>query len=225
MTPNQLSELLLLAVKTQKDSTDLVSQIATLSLNKLFHELCSDDKKKGFWINCYNAFFQLLSAEGTTRPQIYRERLITIAEQKLSLDDIEHGIIRRYRFKYSFGFLPNLLASPLIKKLAVDKIDYRIHFALNCGAKSCPPIAFYSADKVNIQLELAKDAFLESDSTFDVSKKELHVSKLFKWYYHDFGGKDGIVKIHNDMFKKNFSGFSIKYNLYSWEKELNNFSI
>ena len=39
--------------------------------------------------------------------------------------------------------------------MAVDVIDFRIHFALNCGAKSCPPIAFYSYDKINDQLDLA----------------------------------------------------------------------
>ena len=224
MTPNQLSESLLLAVKTKKNSEQLVSQLAGLRLANLTVDLNSDHRKKAFWINCYNAFFQLLSAEGKSKPQIYKQRLITIAQNKFSLDHIEHGIIRRYRFKYSFGFLPNLFASTLIKKLAVDNIDYRIHFALNCGAKSCPPIAFYSADKIERQLQLATEAFLESDSKFDLDKKELHVSKLFQWYHHDFGGKSGIRKIHTDLFNKDFKDFAIKYNTYSWELQLENYS-
>jgi thiol-disulfide isomerase/thioredoxin len=33
------------------------------------------------------------------------------------------------------------------------KVDYRIHFALNCGAKSCPPIVYYSPEKLDQQLE------------------------------------------------------------------------
>ena len=54
-----------------------------------------------------------------------------------SLDDIEHGILRRNaRNHIEVG------DSKLTHM--VDKVDYRIHFALNCGAQSCPAIAFYT---------------------------------------------------------------------------------
>ncbi len=112
--------------------------------------LYNDDAIKTFWINIYNAWFQILATrEKKKSPEIFTGKLITIADTKFSLDDIEHGILRRYRWKLSRGYLPELFPGRLIKQLAVAKIDYRIHFALNCGAKSCPPIAFYTYFNIN----------------------------------------------------------------------------
>ena len=70
----------------------------------------------------------------------------------LSLDDIEHGILRRYRQKYSLGYLPQFWVNNTIKKLAVHEMDNRIHCALSCGAVSCPAIAFYDAENIDAQL-------------------------------------------------------------------------
>ena len=47
-------------------------------------------------------------------------------------------------------------------------------FALNCGAKSCPPIAFYNAADIDAQLDLATQAFLEGESEFDDEQKIIH---------------------------------------------------
>ena len=95
-----------------------------------------------------------------------RKKLFTITSTLFSLDDVEHGILRRYRYKYSLGFITDLFPSKIIKKLAVSKIDYRIHFALNCGAKSCPPIAFYTSLNIEEELNLATQSFLESETDF-----------------------------------------------------------
>lgn len=50
--------------------------------------------------------------------------------------------LRKHRWKWSFGYLPNPFELILIRNLAVQKVDCRIHFALNCGPKSCPQIGF-----------------------------------------------------------------------------------
>ena len=143
MTINQLSEKLLLAVKMQQDTTSFVAKIEALPRKELEQELSTDMHKKAFWINIYNAFFQILRKEkGLVKPNIYRDQVIVIAGQAFSLDDIEHGILRKNQYKYPIGFLRKIFSGRLIKRLAVDELDYRIHFALNCGAKSCPPIAF-----------------------------------------------------------------------------------
>lgn len=222
---NQLSESLLLAVKMEEDTAAIKKSLADLNLKDLFEHLNADGPKKAFWINIYNAFFQILRKEKQVeKSTIYKEKYIVIAGQELSLDDIEHGILRRFRYKFSLGYLPNLLADSLIKKLAVDSIDYRIHFALNCGAASCPPIAFYTIDKIEDQLELAALSFLESETEVDSFKKEIQISKLFKWYQGDFGGKRGIRKIIKDKLKIDARGFSWKYKAYSWEEQLSNYS-
>lgn len=221
---NKISESLLLAVKMKQETTVLTSSLEKTSLVQLQKYLSNDDSKKAFWINIYNAFFQILRKEKQVeKAKIYTIKAIAIAGQKWSLDDIEHGILRKYRYKYSLGFLPNPFAASLIKKMAVAKIDYRIHFALNCGAKSCPPIAFYSAEKINQQLELATLSFLETETDVFADKKELHVTTLFKWFFADFGGRKGIRQIIAEKLNIETKGYKIIYKPYSWEEVLENY--
>lgn len=222
---NQLSEQLLLAVKMQKVPTALVNDLEQLSLTQLEEDLNIDNRKTAFWINIYNAFFQILrTVYQIDKPQIYREKLLTIAHQSLSLDDIEHGILRKYRNKSSSDYLPNLLASSLIKQLAVQKIDYRIHFALNCGAKSCPPIAFYTAKDLDQQLKTATVSFLEGETIVMENKKEVHITQLFKWFAGDFGGENGVREILKKYLGLDTKGYGLVYKDYDWTEYLDNFA-
>lgn len=92
-----LSSSLLLTVKLKKDTTLVEHQLRFLSLKELQHQLNNDTAKKAFWINIYNAYFQLLFNSGKTkRKTIFTEKFIEIAQNKFSLDDIEHGILRRF---------------------------------------------------------------------------------------------------------------------------------
>ena len=78
-------------------------------------------------------------------------------------------------------------------------LDNRIHFALNCGAESCPPVLFYTADNINVELNIATNNFVNSSEVkYDKSRNSLHISKIFHWYKGDFGGKSGVV----DLLKK-----------------------
>lgn len=221
---NHISEQLLLAIKQNKDTTQLKLELSFTPLNELQDELKSDSEKKAFWINIYNAYFLILRKElKVEKPKIYTEKRINISGYYFSLDDIEHGILRKYRYKYSLGFLGNIFAPKLIKQLAVNTMDYRIHFALNCGAKSCPPIAFYYTEKIDLQLDLATQSFLENETDFLDNKKEVHVTMLFKWYLKDFGNLKGIRKIYKHQLNKDISDYSIKFKPYSWKENLDNF--
>jgi len=225
ITANKLSESLLLAVKMQRSTDEITADLAGLYLDDLQNDLKNDLHKKAFWINIYNAFFQILrKVKKVDKSNIYTAKMIEIAGQQMSLDDVEHGVLRKYRYKFSLGYLPNPFAARLIKKLAVDKIDYRIHFALNCGAESCPPIAFYSVDRLDAQLEMATLSFLEGETEVFEEKKEIHISKLFKWYHGDFGGNKGIRKILKEKLNLNTQGFKLAYKKYSWEEQLDNYS-
>jgi hypothetical protein len=222
---NALSEQLLLAVKTEQPVEDLQKKIKRVSLPYLEQQLSDDTHKKAFWLNIYNAFFQILrKSKNLKKPAIFRERHIHIAGQAFSLDDIEHGILRRYRYKYSLGYFANPFARSLIKKLAVEVLDYRIHFAMNCGAKSCPPIAFYTADNLERQLELATLTFLTGETDIKEQAKEAHVTRLFQWFLKDFGGPKGVRKILNERFNKDFQDFKLVYKEYSWEEQLDNYN-
>ena len=222
---NHLSEKLLMAVKREEPFAALTSKLKNLQLSQIQNELINDGLKKAFWINIYNAFFQILSREKhVQKSRIYTQKLINIATIKWSLDDIEHGILRRFRYKYSLGYLPNPFAPARIKKMAVSKMDYRIHFALNCGAKSCPPIAFYDANNIDQQLETATISFLESETDILPDRKRIHINRIFLWYLGDFGSKSGIRSILKENLDINTKGFKLIFKKYYWDEQLANYN-
>ena len=219
-----ISGKLLLQVKMDEPVDSLREVLATLPKDDLLSGLPNDDARKTFWVNIYNAYFQILATkEKKTRPAIFKEKLVTIGGVRLSLDQIEHGILRRYRSKFSLGYLPQFFPGKLIKQLAVSKVDYRIHFALNCGATSCPPIAFYDYTKIDKQLSIAATSFLKSDTEIDSLKKQVRVSKILQWFKADFGGNKGIKRILQNYLNQDFSDYSLKFKDYDWTQKIKNF--
>ena len=219
------SEKLLYKIKLGNSSIEEQNLLEKITFTQLRDGLNNDDAKKAFWINIYNAYYQILANDKEIdKSNIFTIKAITIANTKLSLDNIEHGILRKYRWKFSMGYLPHFFISKKIKQLAVNQIDFRIHFALNRGAKSCPPIAFYSYSKINQQLDLATTSFLQSETEFNDDNKILKVSKIMSWFLGDFNGKNGIRKIITEYLHKNIDEYSIKYKPYNWDADLNNFA-
>ncbi len=222
---NKLSEQLLLAVKKEAPLKELLEALAQFPKSEVENQLYDDRCKNAFWINIYNSFFQILRKhKNLSQPKIYTARQMIIADQYISLDDIEHGILRRFRYKYSLGYLPNPFINSQIKKWAVTTVNFRIHFALNCGAKSCPAIAFYSVDKLEEQFELAALSFIRDESQVDEENKKIHISRLFLWFLNDFKGTKGIREILRRYLGQDFSGYKLIYNKYSWEEYLNNYA-
>jgi hypothetical protein len=219
-----LSGKLLLNVKLNVTTSTEEQKLRSLSIKELQQQLNTEEDKKTFWINIYNAYFQILSnREKLHRKTIFTKKTILIAQTRFSLDDIEHGILRKYRWKFSFGYITNPLVPSLIKNLSVQKIDYRIHFALNCGAKSCPPIAFYTADNLDKQLDDAMDSFILSETVIDMNNKTITTSKLLHWYRGDFGGTPGIKKVLQQVLGIQFNNYKLSFNEYSWELNLENY--
>lgn len=220
----QLSEKLLYAVKVEEPTDSLELELAGLTQLNLIHGLSNNNARKTFWINVYNAWYQILAVrEKKSAPAIFTTKSIKIAGHLFSLDDIEHGILRKYRWKYSLGYLPQFYPSKLIKQLAVTKIDYRIHFAMNCGAKSCPPIAFYNYENIDKQLDMATLSFLKSETEIDEKNKVIRATTIMKWFIADFGGKKGIKNILQRNLNIDPSGYSIKFKRYNQSTELKNF--
>lgn len=193
------SQQLLLAAKTGEPVDSLVQFFAAVPFNQLQKELSTDVKAKAFWLNIYNAYTQVLLQQNPdaykNRNQFFKSRQINMAGQKLSLDFIEHRIIRCSEWKLGLGYVKILFPSNLEKQLRIARKDYRIHFALNCGAKSCPPIAFFDDNKIEEQLNLAEKAFVKNDAMYDAKKGVVEVSKIFSWFRGDFGGKKGIRQL------------------------------
>ena len=205
---------------------DVKNELTILSNYNYFElvlELDSDEEKITFWVNIYNAYYQLLAKKNQTK-SIFKERKINIANKLFSLDTIEHGILRKGKYIIGFGYLHNPFYSDYIKKLQVNVLDFRIHFALNCGAVSCPPILFYEFNKINEQLKLATSSFIETGTTINSNKKILEISKLFLWYKGDFGSNLKIKQIIGTIFNQNFKYYHLKFKEYNWKKKLNNFT-
>jgi hypothetical protein len=143
----------------------------------------------------------------------------------LSFDAIEHGILRKAAWKYGFGYIKNPFLSKEIEDLEVKQADARIHFALNCGAKSCPKIAIYTAKNLNEDLDRNAKAFLKENSVYKASEKTVHTTPLFSWYRGDFGGEEEILNL-----LKNYGiipatkDIEIKYTDYDWTMKLDNYA-
>jgi hypothetical protein len=220
----KLSGDLLLRVKLDEPADSIFHSLSRYSTEALVSGLNNDNARKTFWINIYNACFQMLAKRGLKNPVIFKAEAIRFTNMAFSLDDIEHGILRKYRWKYSLGYWPQFWPGKTIKQLAVDTIDYRIHFALNCGARSCPPIAFYKYKSIDKQLDIVTRAFLGAETKFDDEKKIVHVTKIMQWFKGDFGGERGIRKTFSTHLQRNISSYKIEYQEYDWTAVLNNYA-
>lgn len=169
--------------------------------------LKSDKARLAFWINVYNGMTNYLIIRNKLKRHMKEEadffaaNRLEIGGYWMSLDDIEHGILRRN----ARAHLP--VDSPILE-WQVEELDYRIHFALNCGALSCPPIAYYQAERIDQQLEMAADSFVGRQFIVNEMSKTILCSSLFEWYRADF--KDVYL---NDP---RFEGFQVQLKPYDW---------
>jgi len=224
----QLSQDYLYATKTGSDAEALFAQLRQLDYGSLVSSLQTDNQKKAFWINLYNAYTQYFLRKNPDqykdRGSFFKAKQINVAGKMFSLDDIEHGILRRSKIKWSLGHLNKLFPSKTEKELRVEKLDYRIHFALNCGAKSCPPIAYYNDNTLDAQLNLATKAYLSGEAEYDSAANTVKVPKLMSWFRRDFGGKKGIINIlkGNGVLPAGVKP-KIEFKDYDWNLYLDNF--
>jgi hypothetical protein len=219
-----LSERLLYLVKTGEPTAATEQILATMSRGHLKKSLAGDDAKKAFWINIYNAWFQILAARGKRNPEIFRQKLVTIAGISLSLEEIEQGMLRKDYKRLRGLKLEGSFSKKIIRQFAVRHVDYRIHFALNCGAVSCPPIAFYTQIHIGQQLDMATKTFLAGATVIDHELKKLVVTPLMHWYKEDFKGEGDIRALIGRVLRQKTDGYAIFFSEYNWKEDLRNFT-
>jgi len=145
------------------------------------------NEQKAYWVNLYNALTVQLVLEhypvksirdinispGIFSKGPWQKKLLTIQAETLSLDDIEHRILR-----------------PIWK-------DNRIHYAVNCASLGCPnllPEAF-STEKMEAQLDRSARDFINHPRGVAVEGKNLKLSKIYDWFNEDFSGSsDGVIQ-------------------------------
>jgi thiol-disulfide isomerase/thioredoxin len=224
----KLSQDFMYAAKTNEDVTSYIEKLKTISYKTLVDSLPTDNDKKAFWINLYNAYvissLYKNAEQYNDRSKFFKAKNIVVAGKTFSLDKIEHGILRRSKIKWSLGYLSKLFPGKTEKQLRVKKLDYRIHFALNCGARSCPPIAFYKNATINTQLDVATKAYLTSEVQYNKENNTLKLPALMNWFRRDFGGKRKIISL---LKEKNIVELTtkptIKFKPYDWSLYLENY--
>lgn len=143
-------------------------------------------QQKAFWINLYNAVTVRLILDHYPVDSIrqikfgffsfgpWNEKLVTVNGQPLSLNDIEHRILR-----------------PIWQ-------DNRIHYAVNCASVGCPNLARFAYDANNTNALLAQGArdYINHPRAVDLRRGVLHLSSIYEWYSVDFGGSEASVISH-----------------------------
>jgi len=164
-------------------------------LQRVDIETLDRDAKLAFFINIYNILcIHGLIEKGVpsnllARFQFYKDTSYVIGGHLMTLNEIENGILRSNRASGGTLFLKPFSEDDSRLKISLPEADARIHFALNCGAKSCPRLRVYSSKDVQSQLSTATKEYLETMEGLIVrpKKNSVKLSKLFEWYEVDFG--------------------------------------
>jgi uncharacterized protein DUF547 len=194
------------ATQQLDDYLTLLQAVPVSSLNR--------DQQFAFWVNLYNAqtvrtvldhmpvssIQDINISPGLFATGPWGADLMRVENQNLSLNDIEHRILR-----------------PIWQ-------DPRIHYAVNCASIGCPdlqPRAF-TADTLEQQLNGAAEAFVNSERAIQIDGDRLILSSLYDWFYEDFGGTDASLLDHLKLYaaptlKARLDGFSaISDDRYDW---------
>jgi hypothetical protein len=211
-----------------KEYEDLASRLRGFDL----YSLQDRDQRLAFWINIYNTsvihgVIQLGLQRSVREFSGFFDRIsLEIGGYQFSLNDMEHGILRGNKRP------PYRIRRPFKKqdprfRFAVRPLDPRIHFALVCGARSCPPVGYYEPDRIDQQLELAAKSFINSSYVQIVQDDmSISVSRILKWYKADFGGSKAsllntILRYLDDggeraFLAENEDRVRIRYQPYDW---------
>ena len=176
-------------------------------------QLASNEERLAFWLNAYNALVLRGAAEQRAgnpefSPQdddfaFFTIRQHLVAGTVLSLDAIEHGIVRGDFSHASFTTL-SAADQAVIRTLSADVLDApdgRVHVALNCAARSCPalPSRAFRAGDLDATLDERARLFV-ADPTRGAGPNG--ISTLFQWFSADFesshGSSRGFIESYRD---------------------------
>jgi hypothetical protein len=104
----------------------------------------------------------------------WKAKVVTVSGWDLSLDDIEHGILR-----------------PVFR-------DPRVHYAVNCASIGCPNLGTkpFTGNQLDAQLDAAARAFVNHPRAASVGEDGLALSSIYSWFKSDFGATDAGVIAH-----------------------------
>jgi len=183
-------------VKMGEDKSFVAFEIAVCEIRSIDITVMEDDLRLAFTLNLYNlvvshAFVKVGIPNSDLKRRYFFDRVgYEVGGHAYSLNDIENGILRGNIPPPAHLRKPFSKSDPRLgSALPRNDLTHRIHFALNCGAKSCPPIKKFSPDAVQEELRIAAQAFCEDDGNvrFDMASRTIHLTMIMKWYRGDFG--------------------------------------
>lgn len=198
-------------------------------------QLSHDAERIAFFINVYNvlAIHGVLALEIESsvmeQPAFFSTIAYQIGAWSFTPDELENGLLRRnaphpVTGKRCFqSDAPQLAFCP-------SYVDPRIHAALVCASKSCPPVAFYEAEALDTQLNRATANYVQSEVRVDAERRLLSLPIVFRYYAVDFGDSTALQKFlvqhaseaQGQAIKEAFSrGFKHEFQRYDWS--LNHF--
>ena len=183
----------------KKDLTDLNAYLDWLSNSKP-SEIWSKDQLMAFWINAYNALtiklivdrYPISSIKDIYSP--WNIKVITIANKTLSLNNIEHDILRKMG-------------------------DPRIHFGIVCASVSCPKLQneAFNTQNTNRLLNKASKEFLADSTKNELTTDAAELSKIFKWFAKDFKQEGSLIDFLNKFADIRIaSNATISFKDYNW---------
>ena len=183
-----------------KDQKELEAYLKMLAANPP-SESWTTAELLAYYINTYNAYTVELILQNypiksiKDIPGAWTKGRVPIGDKTLSLGGIENSILRKMN-------------------------EPRIHFAINCASLSCPNLLneAYVPEKIATQLDEVTRKFINSSKN-SLSKKEVKLSHIFKWYRKDFqvqGEKDLIGFINQYTQTKIAPNASIDFLEYDW---------
>ena len=125
---------------------------------------------------------------------------------------MEHGILRE-NSKAPKGNVKFGPSDPRCRYKV--KLDPRVHFALVCGSKGCPPVKIYSERNLDRGLDAATKFFLDDPQNCRISGNEVQVSQIFEWYAKDFD--PSVVEFIGRYLEKDLKGYKVSYLKYDWD--------
>jgi hypothetical protein len=177
----------------------VVDAIATANVSAM-----PKQEQLAFYINAYNAWIlhEALAKYPTKSVKdalftFFTGQRIKVAGEGMSFNRLEKEVIR------------SKFAEP------------RVHFALNCASRSCPPLNTepFRGDNLNAQLEKLAKAFVNSDKGVRLAadNKSAELSKVFDWYKDDFKSEGGAVGFINKRRSSPLpNDVKISYQDYDW---------
>jgi len=159
------------------------------------------EQQMAFWINAYNIYTIKLICDHYPVKSINDIDLpwdglnVLLKDKKYSLNQLENTIIRK---KYN---------------------DPRIHFAINCGAKSCPPLynKAFRAENLNKTLASLTKAFINNSKYNKITANSIQISKIFEWFKDDFANNRTLVSFLNQYSSVQIdASATVAYGEYDW---------